>query len=238
MSRTKSLTDVLEYGLECVRKVGGALTEAERERSGTYEVWAAKDGLNHIAEWLSRDVSRIESADSLLESVTADQVDDVNRAVFETHSGKTWNETMTFVESTFAAALELTNRLGETGLDRIRSFSGGSERAQWRMLAAHGLMHVIPHLTLICRRSGLDQLPEEMETRTADLLLSLDRTPSFVGTVKYNLACHYALHGEKSKAMPLLKEAFELEASLKELAESDEDLDLLRESGEFQSLTE
>lgn len=238
MSRTKSLTDVLEYGLECVRKVGGALPEAQRERSGTYDVWAAKDGMNHIAEWLSRDISRIESADFPLESTAADQIDDVNRAIFDSHSGKTWDETMTFVESTFTSALELANDLGEAGLERRRSFSNGNERAQWHMLAAHGLMHVIPHLTLICRRSGLDQLPEEMELKTADLLLSLDRTPSFAGTVKYNLACHYALHGEEAKAMPLLREAFELEASLKEWSKSDEDLDSLRESAQFQSLIE
>jgi len=230
------LKAVVELGLESCRTVADRIEPRERDRAGTYEKWSSKDGLAHIAEWLDRDLSRLAMASDPLPSVTEDELADVNRAIFDKHSGKSFDEVLQFVEETFAKARELCDSMSDEDLRRQRHFSDGTDRPAWRMVAGHALMHAVPHLTLICRRVGIEGLSENMETRTAAALLKLDDNPTFVGTVQYNLACHYALSGAEDKALELLKDAFAKEPPLKEFARSDSDLDGLRGSTAFKEL--
>jgi len=144
---------------------------------------------------------------------------------------------MQFAEDTFSAALRVTESMSEDELTRPRQFADGNTRTAWHMIASHALTHVVPHLTLICRRNGLDDLPEKMELRAADALLALDDGPAFVGTVKYNLACHFALAGQADRAISLLAEALEKNPALKAWARDDDDLISLREDSRFANLT-
>jgi len=54
----------------------------------------------------------------------------------------------------------------------------------------------------------------------------------------YNLACHYALAGEKDKAITTLGQAFHLNPGLIEWSTHDSDLDSVRNEPAFQSLVE
>jgi hypothetical protein len=56
------------------------------------------------------------------------------------------------------------------------------------------------------------------------------------GTVQYNLACHYSLTGQKSKALETLSEALVLAPELVEWSKQDTDLDGLRGEAEYQEL--
>ena len=81
-----------------------------------------------------------------------------------------------------------------------------------------------------CRkRTGrLDLAIQAME----DLLARQPESP--IG--HYNLACYLALAGDKERCLGELRLAFELDPSLKELAQEESDFDSLRNDPEFQKL--
>ena len=50
--------------------------------------------------------------------------------------------------------------------------------------------------------------------------------PAWRGTIRYNLACHYALRGESAKAIATLAQALHSNPDLTEWSQQDSDLDL------------
>ena len=68
------------------------------------------------------------------------------------------------------------------------------------------------------------------------MLISLSEESPFVGTYAYNLACFYALGGEKEQALKRLRQAFELRPDLIEWSKQDSDLDSLRDDPGYVAL--
>jgi tetratricopeptide (TPR) repeat protein len=76
---------------------------------------------------------------------------------------------------------------------------------------------------------GDKEYATELQEKTAKLLSELDESQSWQGTVRYNLACHYALAGETETAIEKLREALELNPELTEWSKEDADLASIRE---------
>ena len=71
--------------------------------------------------------------------------------------------------------------------------------------------------------ADLEEEPSEEE------LAKLDPAADWQGTVRYNLACHYALTGQKEAAIAALGEALVLNPGLRDWSKQDTDLACLRE---------
>ena len=64
---------------------------------------------------------------------------------------------------------------------------------------------------------------------------AIERKPDYVDAY-YNLACLYALKGEKTRSLTYLKKAISLDASVREWAKKDRDLENLKRRTEFQKI--
>jgi tetratricopeptide (TPR) repeat protein len=71
---------------------------------------------------------------------------------------------------------------------------------------------------------------------SVDLLAPLDDTPRWRGIAKYNLACFYALSGEKEQAIQILNQALELAPDLTEWSQQDPDFANIRDDSAYQAL--
>ena len=237
MALKENVLGTVRMGRDLIGEVAGRIPAEESSKSGSFETWASKDGLAHVAEWLDVDVKRLGS-DGVIEAIPEESIEERNKAIFDKHASKSWDEVMRFVDKTFRAATDLVSRMTDADLEREREFSDGSKRPPWRMIAGHALMHTVPHLGLICSRTGLSELPTKMEEDAARVLLELPADAEFHATVKYNLACRYALDGRAEDAVSLLRESLPVSDRLCAWAPKDEDLVSLRERADFKALVD
>ena len=78
----------------------------------------------------------------------------------------------------------------------------------------------------------------EITAMLGEPLAALDHSPGWMGTVHYNLACSYALLGQKDDAIAELRQALALTPQLIEWAREDPDLDSLRDEAAYKALDE
>jgi hypothetical protein len=69
-------------------------------------------------------------------------------------------------------------------------------------------------------------------------LASLDDSPEWQGTIRYNNACSLSLLGEKEMAIDELREALRLNPGLKEWSRQDTDFEPIRGEAGYQALYE
>jgi hypothetical protein len=72
-----------------------------------------------------------------------------------------------------------------------------------------------------------------MQVAVTEALLALS---DWRNVARYNLACFYALTGQKKKAMAELRESLQTNPDLIEWSKRDSDLDSLRDDPAFQAL--
>ena len=87
-------------------------------------------------------------------------------------------------------------------------------------------------LFTVCRNKAVDVLRKERKN------VQLDDDAAWQGTVRYNLACHYALAGRTEEAIARLGEALVLNPGLHEWSLQDTDLDSLRQEPGYLALYE
>ncbi|MEE8441939.1 MAG: ClbS/DfsB family four-helix bundle protein, partial [Spirochaetia bacterium] len=207
MERKTALLALIDHGRKLGDELGRRLSADERAEHGTYETWAPKDGLAHVANWLARDLERLDITDGPLPSFGEGDLEAKNQAIFAEHAGKSWDEVAGFFADTFDEARRRVEEMSAEELERDQEYADGSTRTVWRAIAGHALMHLSPHIAIVYHRRNDPEMAGELEESTARVLLDLDDSPEWVGTTKYNLACHYALIGNAKRAITLLREA-------------------------------
>ena len=236
MGKKAALLALIDHGRKLGDELAERLTADERAASGTYETWAPKDVFAHVAEWLSRDLGRLEIVDGPLPNYGGEDLEPVNEAIFAEHAGKSWDEVARFFADTFDAARRLVAEMSADELEREREFSDGSTRTAWRMIAGHSLMHLTPHIAIVYQRRNEPEKEGELEESTARVLLDLDDSPEWVGTTKYNLACHHARNENPKRAIALLREALSKNPKLIDWSKEDPDFERIRDDPDFASV--
>ena len=90
--------------------------------------------------------------------------------------------------------------------------------------------HTGEHLTYWYQDAGDDAHVEATQRWLRDIYVAVASDARSRANASYNLACYYARNGRADQALPLLREAFEGNAQLREWAGRDSDLDPIRES--------
>jgi hypothetical protein len=235
MDRKEALLAMIDYGMKQGDDLAERLSDEEKASAGTYERWAPKDVFAHVAEWLRRDVERLNASVEPMPFVEADELDQMNQAIFAEHEKKDWGAVVEFFTSTFNDARRCVQAMSEEDLDRDREYSNGSKRTAWRMVAAHAVMHLSGHFAVVYDRMGDPAAATALEESTARILPTVDGSPEWIGTASYNLACHHALRGNPARAIELLGEALAGNPGLIEWSRSDSDLDRIRDNPAFES---
>jgi hypothetical protein len=120
--------------------------------------------------------------------------------------------------------------LGETTFPRLPQLTLEAT------ILGNAYTHTISHLAELYRKLGDDAMAYKIQEDAAANMLAYDPSPRTKGVTLYNLACAYALEGNVTRTVELLREAFPVRPDLIEFSKQDTDFDRVREHSEFQAL--
>ena len=228
---------LLDQAYEKEQAYVAGMRDAERSATGTPDHWSAKDVIAHSAVWKRRSVQRL-AATPGDEETPAPPVDfeQVNTEIFEKYRDTSWAAIHKLADRAHDELAEQAQALSEDDLVDEQRFPQLEGRTPMREIVGHGYIHPLAHLSELHIERGAKERATEIQESMAASLAALDVSPIWIGTIAYNLACHYALCGETEKAIGKLAEALQLNPDLIEWSKGDSDLASLRDDPSYKSL--
>ena len=236
MERKPILLTLLARAYEEEKALISGLTEDERSQAGTLEQWSAKDIIAHNAAWKGRFAANLLAVSRGEAPTRTEDYDQENVALFNEHQTKSWEEVEELAEEAYRSLVERVQELEEEMLGSCEVFPGQRERPLWRMIIGNAYNHPLIHISEHFRNRGESQRAGELIGEMARSVVDLDSSPSWQGAVRYNLACHHSLLGQKEKAIEELREALRLNPDLTEWSKEDPDLEAIRGEPGYQAL--
>jgi len=231
--RKPQVLDLLDRAFADLQTFIGTLSEADRAAVGTREHWAIKDAISHNSMWQQRAIERMTAILRDEEPPNTDEYLAINDAHFELYRERSWADTVAEAERTYRALVDLTRSLSEMDLTDPVRFAKANGRPLLRHIVSNGFEHPEMHLAqLYVERGEVEHATQLQEEATA----RLEELPEERGTARYNLACYYALAGQKAKALIELKTALTVNPGLMEWSKQDTDLNSLRDDPAYQAL--
>lgn len=227
------LVDLLRRAQEEERALVVSLSDSERSAVGTPERWSAKDVAAHLAEWRARTAANLAAARRGEPVPSYDDIDAANAETFQRYRDWPWEDVFRQSETSHSRLIECVQGLTEDDLADTQFLPWQHGRPLWRVVAGNDYVHPISHLALCYAERGDPDRATLLQETAARLLAPLDDSPGWQGTLSYNLACHYALIGEKGQAIAKLTEALRLFPDLTEWARQDSDLASIRAEPAF-----
>jgi hypothetical protein len=215
-----------------------SLSPEDRDLPGQAEDWSPKDVLLHIAAWNRDLVNRLEGSSSVGEPESLTGTDDANRRLYEAHAGIPWEDVQPMLEAEHARLASFVRGIEEQELSSTERFPWQRDQPLWRSLTGTFFVHPVMHVTQAHLDLGHREAARRLQDRAVEQLSELDDSPSWLGVVRYNLACFYALAGEREMSLATLRAALELQPGLREWSRKDPDLVSLRGDREFERLAE
>jgi len=121
-------------------------------------------------------------------------------------------------------------------LEDVHLFPWLKGQPLWRRLLGSAVLHPVYHYALVYRQLGLPQESLRLQERTLQALDGVSSSPEWLGVGRYNLACAYALQGERDQALQRLAEALRLRPDLVEWSKQDPDFASLRDDPGYRAL--
>jgi tetratricopeptide (TPR) repeat protein len=200
------------------------LTAQERERVGKADDWSAKDLTAHLAGWKLRMADRLAALGRGETAAQTDEIDAENALIWSEYSDRSWEEV---VRASSLGHRRLIDGLQAMLVDDLHDadrFESQKGQPLWRSVASDGCTHPMMHLAEAHVRRGQAARATAMMESLSEGLAQLDKSPRWVGVVRYNLACYLALAGEKNRAIEILGDALRLHPGLIEWSRQDTDL--------------
>jgi hypothetical protein len=228
------LTELLEKGYQAEREFIASLSDEERNANGTFEQWTAKDNVAHNSYWRKRqadDVMDVLAGGSL-------QVDDdeINERVYSRYKDQSWEEIDTLVETGLKRMGAALTALSEEDLKSDKFYPWEQGKPLWRELVENIYTHIIIHLSEWYIKKGNTARAAEMYREMTAQLATLDDSPDWQGTIRYNNACSFSLLGDKETAISELREALKLNPGLTEWSQQDPDFEPIRDEAGYKAL--
>jgi hypothetical protein len=233
MGQDEQLIDVLTWTQEEQRRWLTGLSAAEQEAAGQPDAWAARDLVAHFAEWDEVMRQILIAAVEGREPPALPDDDEINAVFFERNRGLSWAEVADKANNASEGLLAQVRAMPAEVL-AAPSRSGGRPLRLAMMFANidHKLRHMGENLIARGERDAAEALMVEGTRRMA----LMDDSPRYRGTLHYNLACAYALHGRREGALDTLREALALRPDLAEYAGQDADFVSSRDDPNFRAL--
>jgi len=235
MANKTMLLDLLHQAQRDEDEFAASLSQAERLTEGAENDWSPKDEIAHAAAWIERFVQRMQTPTDDVPPI--DAIDSENALIFEAHRHQSLDEVLAYSRQTRAALLATVEALSEEDLNDPALLPWLKAEPLWRRVAGSGYTHPMIHYSAYLTRHGQALLATRMEEEGAARLGALDDSPTWRGEILYNLACQFALNGDRAKALALLTESLSLQPALREWSTQDADLVSLHEDPEFLALT-
>lgn len=230
MDLKPKLIELVQHAYQEEQTFIGKLSDEERSALGESDQWAPKDVINHLAGWKLRLADNLIAAAGEGTPVRYDNFLEINDQEFEEYRDKPWSEISARAAEAHQKLLEQIESRSEETLKGTDTLPWQEDRPLWRYFVGTGYVHTISmHLGPMYAERGINEHSTKLAEEAAQQLLTLDDGANWQGVVHYNLACHYALTGEKEKAIGKLEQAFELNSGLIENSKQDPDLASLQE---------
>ena len=238
MTIKTQLTDLLHIIRDEQMAFAGYLTDTERAEPGAVDNWSARDMLIHNVVWADRALSDLEAFESSGTWAAANYGEDdaANAVIFAEYEGTDWEEVQSMIAKSYAGIDTFLARVDD---DLLTAVPEGLSEPVWRDIAASYITHPMVHLWGYLYDHGhLDTLAAKFGESFKRKLLALDDGDEWRGMTLYNLACQYAISGDKPRAIESLGEALRLNPDLREWSTLDSDLDSLRGDPAYEALYE
>jgi tetratricopeptide (TPR) repeat protein len=219
------LRGLLELSRSFRQQLIADLDPAERNANGTWENWSVKDVLAHVIAWQLNSLARLAALLHAEALPDFSETEKINRAIYNTNRDRTLAEIIAEGDRACADFRQLVDSLSEEDLIQPARFSDQEPRSLAAQIMGNGYEHPIFHYAEHYRRRG--ELAQATQLHKASVAAVAD-WPEWSGLMRYNLACFYALSGQKEKAWHELREALQLRPDLREWSKQDTDLASLR----------
>ena len=236
MRLTEKLLVLLKLAYEEEQKFYARLDEKERSSTSKLEQWSAKDIMAHIASWKECTVSDITAALRGENPEVRGDLDRINAAIYEANRNKSWDDILTHLEQVYKSSIECVRAVPHEKMIDSNTLPWQEGRPLWRIIAGNGYIHPVTHLAEYYFRRGDDNYAVKLHEQAADLTAELSNNPDWLGVVKYNLACCYALSGQHKRAINELGESLKLNSDLTKWSREDPDLASIRRYVGYKSL--
>lgn len=233
----RELTELLQKGYQVEREFIAALSDEERNSDGTFESWSAKDSIAHNAYWRKH---HAEDVLAVLAGKTPTHIDDdqINEEVYSRYKDQSWEDVDTLVDTGMKRMGEAIASISEDDLQRHDFYPWEQGRALWREIVGNIYTHPVIHLSEWHIKRGYPSRAAEMYQEMTGQLTSLDNSPDWQGTIRYNNACSFSLLGDKETAINELGEALKLNPGLTEWSRQDPDFEPIRGEAGYKALYE
>jgi hypothetical protein len=214
------------------------LNENQISMDGKADAWSAKDNLFHALVWAERRLEILKTLEQGKSWTDVDygDIEDENHAIFNEYRNKTWDDVQVMVDRAYLGILDYLGRIDEKVLRSVRD---GEERTIWRSIVDNYVMHPMIHLWgLLVEGGKIDKLAKTFGDHFFELVLILDDSDQFQGSMLYNQACLHTLTGNLDKAVQVLGKALKMTPALIDWSKEDSDLDALRDLPDFKALYE
>jgi len=197
--------------------------------------WTAKDNLAHLAAW------RVHAAEVLDAARTDQDLDDDGKTLDETNAGiheATKDLALARVladsDRSWARLRKAIEACSTDDLEKPRP--GNPSQQAWEVIPGDTHFHLAEHLGYWNSERGHEAVAEAAAVWAHDV-----NNEAFSGAKQrayaaYNLGCFFARRGNAVKALPYLRDGFELMPDLKDWAKQDADLDRIRATPELVAL--
>ncbi|MBN1890336.1 MAG: ClbS/DfsB family four-helix bundle protein [Thermoflexales bacterium] len=237
MDIKSKLIELTEQAHEEERKFVASLSDEERSAAGAPDRWSAKDTFAHCVEWQVRTAHRLGVArrDETPPAYDGD-IDELNAEIFALYRNQSWDEVLQAGERARREIVEHIQAATADELSDPQRFAWLQGRPLWKDIVGNTYIHPVSHLAALYAERGQAEAAIQLQEAAARALAALDESPSWQGTVTYNLACGYALAGDKDQAIACLGEALKARPDLVEWSKQDPDFASIREEPAYQAL--
>ena len=231
------LTELLKKGYQVEKEFIATLSDEERNAEGTFENWSARDIIAHNAYWRKH---HAEDVLAVLAGKTPTHTDDdqINDEVYSRYKDQSWEDIDTLVDAGMKRMGEAIASIGEDDLQRHDFYPWEQGRALWREIVGNIYTHPVIHLSEWHIKRGYPSQAAEMYQEMTGQLTSLDDSPDWQGTIRYNNACSFSLLGDNETAINELGEALKLNPGLTEWSRQDPDFEPIRGEAGYKALYE
>ena len=203
---------------------------ASRKSSRDYERWGPIDFIAHSAAYIDRRVKILSDPEAVKTIDNGDELDDMNRSIFEAHLDSAWEDVVGMLKSGLASLREVAIEKSEAELSAPDPLS--PERPVWRGVAFYGIVHTLSHLGLALVREGNNDKAVSLQRQMTQNLKAISDSKPWTALIEYNHARILALT-QDPEALEHLNRAIAIDPAFAKRAEHDPDFISIRDRIEF-----
>jgi len=236
MSILDKVGEALAFGRQEELRLIGKMPARTRAANGSVDEWSPRDNLIHLAVWKLILVQAMEEPAVAPLDPRPEETDAVNRTVYLCGSGLNWRQAEDFLAHAHRRTMLALQRYSAEALQDVDLLPWLGGQPLWRRLLGSAVMHPVFHYALIYQQIGLAQEGLRLQERMLLYLDAVSPDKGWLGVGRYNLACAYALKGEKERALEWLAEGLRLRPDLAEYSKTDADLAALHGDSRYLAL--